>query len=652
MTKTLGIRSLGRREQDYLKALRQRLDGDRRDWLAEIKEKASDRRRVMGALLSSETEPTYENTIMAAEVAEEPYQNIMGEYRGLMDLCPTDKMRAQEKAISKVDTEEAVREIFDSRFAERVKRLYLRHKREVARDIPKLVTDYYRGFLIGGAYLSPRKKAILANLERKLSKLELEYSRRLDKSPKHAFFSHKSELVGLGKKEVLRAKREARGLGRRGWAMRLEPTLAQPAAAKLKCPRAKGVVVSAATRRGQRLEDCAIEIARVRRRIAGVLGFRSWADLKFFEAESGKPNKVWKLFREAFPSVRRILDRDIEKAKEHGWTGGSEKTPLWSFLPEDESSELFNPVKVLESGCFEAARRLFGLEFARLPRVGMYHPDVRTYAVFEKGRTLGFILVDLWQRERKGEGAWAIAWDSRLTEDKFPAVSLCCNFNKDSGCNMEGVTTIFHEFGHVLHALFTSHLPPSHVGLESANDFVEIPSQIAEHWAYDPSIYSLYAQRQSGERTSSPRNAVAYGSGAAYLGSLVSAGADLVWHGSKTISKANNVDKKAASLIAPGIKNAEPRYKSPYFEHIFNSGYDASYYAYLWCELKAGQIQNWVIDMNGLGRKVGTELRKHIYSVGGDRNESEVQPWGKHRPQLFFEFREPLPRATRQPEKR
>jgi peptidyl-dipeptidase Dcp len=171
---------------------------------------------------------------------------------------------------------------------------------------------------------------------------------------------------------------------------------------------------------------------------------------------------------------------------------------------------------------------------------------------------------------------------------------------------------------------------------------VEIPSQIAEHWAYDPEVYSKYAG-PGGKGVTSPNGGVPSGTGAAYLGSLISAAADLVWHGPEagSISKTNEVDAEAAGRIAPNIKDAEPRYKSPYFEHIFNSGYDASYYAYIWCELKAGQIQNWVNSRGGMGRKVGKMLHKHVYSVGGERDTRVSEPWSKHKPQLFFEFREP-----------
>ena len=602
-------------------------------------------------MLSGGGEVTYENTIAIAEELDEQYAGIAGEYRGLMDLVPSPEMRKQENGIAKLDADENEKELFNLGFAKRVRLLYRRWQRGGGRvgARQKLIRDYYRGFVLGGAYLPEAKKKALAKLERRLAGLELLYGKKIDRLPKYAFLSRRSELAGLGKDEIRAARSVAKKLGRSGWAMRLEPTLAQPPATRLWNPQAKKSLIEAARKRGRGLEQCAVSIAQTRLEMARLLGFRSWSHLKFFENESGSPSKVWGVFQRSMPAVDRLLQEDVDRAKEAGWTGWEDKAPLWSFFPEKDENGRFSPQRVLEKGCFWVGQKMFGLQFLLIKGAETYHPEVNTYLVKRRGKTLGFLLVDFWQRPDKGDGAWAITWDSRRTKERFPCVSICCNFSPERGCDMEGVVTIFHEFGHALHALFTSHLTPSHAGLECANDFVEIPSQVAEHWAYDKAVYKRYSDRTSPKYEQIAKG-VEGGTGAVYLASLISAGADLIWHGEGVakIKEAKTADEESASRIAPRIAGAEPRYKSPYFEHIFNSGYDASYYSYLWCELQSGQIQSWVEGNGGLSPKTGSILFKHIYGVGGDRDTQTKTPWQKHPSRLFFEFRgSPLPRAQK-----
>lgn len=264
---------------------------------------------------------------------------------------------------------------------------------------------------------------------------------------------------------------------------------------------------------------------------------------------------------------------------------------------------------------------------------------MRVYRARIGGRTLGFLTTDFWRRRGKDDGGWASTWDDTDSGGRIPSVSICCNFTRNGFCDMGGVLTIFHEFGHVLHALFTARLSPSHVGLKTTNDFVETPSQLAEYWAYDKSIYRLFAEPNSPSHRQIV-STLSAGTGLHYLGSIISSAADLLWHGADAgrFRSCLGVDKRAMRLVAKGAGPVVPRYKSSYFGHIFGDGYDASYYSYLWCELSAGRIHRWVKSKGGLNRKTGTALRRHIYGAGGDVSEpGERGPWHSDEVSLFFE---------------
>lgn len=633
------LQGLNKETRDFWKAFEGRIwNWKKRDFIQEARVALTKSLEEKEAILGGGSAPDFDNTIGFLERVDLDYLRVIGDYHALNGLVRTRGLEMVEAGIVKIVDDEERRDLNDGRWARRVRGLW-RNSKGLSPERQKLLRDYYTDYKNNGAYLSPDTRAKLSVLNTKLSRLELKFSQGVAREKRHAVFSREGDLAGLGREEIVGAKQLARSLGKKGWAVRLDPTVCQDLARRLVHVKSKLKIMRTATSRGKKLESVAVEIAKTRLSVARLLGFKSWTRFKLSSGCAKRPERVWAVFKRCLPSIHKMVDGDIERVKDSGWDKDSMSADdVWAFLPQDSALPSYEPLKVLEKGCFVAAGKLFGLRFDLLEDAKTYHEDTRTYAVSKGKKVLGFIIADFWQREGKDNGAWALAWEGQRSKGQFPVVSICFNFAKLGECEFSGVSTIFHEFGHALHAIFTANLPPSHSGLDCSNDFVETPSQLAEYWAYDKKIYGLY--KSSGSPAYDDILKIEPGTGLTYLASIISASADLIWHSEEAarIKSTTSVDYRARRVTGGVAKPVGPRYKSSYFEHIFNCGYDASYFSYLWCELKAGQINKWVKENGGLCRRTGNALLQHVFQAGGDRKSPGDCPlWKGRRGRLVFE---------------
>jgi peptidyl-dipeptidase Dcp len=613
---------------------------EERDFPSELKRAAEGRRVRKQQRLLEGGEVTFSNTILFLEDVDLDFGRIASDFHGLNGVVKNEKLSKMEESVSEIEDQENQIDLRDDRWPQRVRELVATKSSLGSRE-GALLEDYYRGFEDSGCYLNKAKRDALIIENSRLSKLELTFGQAIDKEARHVLFSRKGDLQGLEEEEIEASGEEARRLGKSGWAVRLEPTVCQDISKRLNKTASKLKITRAVSKRGKGVEKIIVKIAKSRLKIANILGFSSWADFKLKECHAEKSSNVWRALQKCLPGVQQMAKGDMETAKNNGWSPENmTEDDLWAFLPGGRSRPSFDPLRVLEEGCFEAGRLLFDLSFEPITGLHFYHPDTLIYRARDKNKTLGFLAVDLWQREGKDNGAWAMAWEDRRTNNSFPLVSMCFNFTKNAKCDFEGVSTIFHEFGHALHSLFTSESYPSHVGLECSNDFVETPSQLAEYWARDPWVYDRYRSPDCPELGEIIDAGATPGVGLGYLASIISAGTDLIWHSERAglIESPSEVDADAQKFLTKEGGGGGPRYKSSYFEHIFNCGYDSSYYSYLWCELKAGQIYEWVRKNGGLCREVGDTLYKDIYSIDAGRAiESRKEVWKTERPKLFFQ---------------
>lgn len=609
--------SLPADERALVGGLSARLSGWKsRDFAKELEAAAARRREALVASAELTDPPTFENTCLPLEMLDLEADTVSTDFNSLLSALRPARLVVAEKKIVAILSRMESEDMSDNRLALRLRRLR-RSAPELYPAQKKLLDDHYKGFLRSGYYLPPSRRRALSLLFTRLAKLESAYSRASAAERKYVMVRSARQLDGLSATEIAEFRGHARKMGRQGWAVPLEPTQHQPLTASLKSAALRRRLHEISMRRGRRTARIAGEILSLRRRAAALLSFRDWASCKLSESFAKSPSRVWSSLKSIARTALPLAARDLATARSRGWSK-SEDTPLCplSFLPSEEDSfRGFDPVIVLEKGCFTAAHRLFGLSFQRVTGVALYHPDAMLYRVLEKsGDTLGFLTVDPWIRRGKEDGAWASQW--MTLPGSLPAAAIFTNAPR-SGCPFSEVKTMFHEFGHALHALFSFGQFPSHWGLEMPSDFAEIPSQLAETWAENPEIYREFAPSDAPPLEALCPKAPAAGAGLRQAALLVSSASDMLLHSSPAPPPIDSSDRRAAAALGLPRALSTPRYKAGYFEHAFSAGYDAAYYSYLWTESKAKSLARKVHKLGGLSESAGSLLREQLLAPGG-----------------------------------
>jgi peptidyl-dipeptidase Dcp len=392
-------------------------------------------------------------------------------------------------------------------------------------------------------------------------------------------------------------------------------------------------------------------MAELRAEKAKLLGFPTWAAYALATQGAKTPENAIKLLTDLVPpstARARVEAGDMQKmidAQAQGGGGGRFNLEPWDWqyyseqvrkakydLDESQIMPYFELNNVLQNGVFFAANKLYGLTFKERHDIPVYNPDVRTFEVFDAtGKSLALFYADYFKRDNKQGGAWMDVFvdQSALTGWK-PVVYNVANFTKPAAgqpalLTYDDVTTMFHEFGHALHGMFSNVQYPTLSGVNVPNDFVEFPSQFNEHWALEPAVLANYAKHY---QTGAPMPAAlvdkikvsqTFNQGFAMTEFLAAALLDFAWHTLPAGSVPTDVDAfEAASLKRYNVAVPEipPRYHSTYFSHIWDGGYSAGYYAYTWSEVLDDDAFAWFREHGGLTRANGDRFRSMILSKG------------------------------------
>jgi peptidyl-dipeptidase Dcp len=295
---------------------------------------------------------------------------------------------------------------------------------------------------------------------------------------------------------------------------------------------------------------------------------------------------------------------------------------------------------VLENGVFFAANQLYGITFKERKDIPVYEPDVRVFEVTDvNGKPLALFYCDYFKRDNKNGGAWMSEFvgQSKLL-GTLPVIYNVANLPKPAPgepalISFEDVTTMFHEFGHALHGMFADTRYPTLSGTATARDFVEFPSQFNEHWAIYPAVFDHYAKHY---KTGAAMPAVLvdkikkaknFAEGYALTEVLAAAELDMQWHVLSADAPAQDPDefeKQALAKTHLELHAVPPRYRSSYFSHIWDSGYSAGYYAYLWTQMLDDDAYQWFDDHGGLTRANGDRFRRMILSRGNTQDLSAM----------------------------
>src|SRR5437667_423040 len=359
------------------------------------------------------------------------------------------------------------------------------------------------------------------------------------------------------------------------------------------------------------------------------------------------PDAAFKLLSDLVPAATAQARHEAEKlqAMITKQRGGFKLAPWdWQYyaeqvhkaeyaLDETQLEPYFELDRVLKDGVFFAANRLYGLTFKQRTDLPVYHPDVRVFEVFDAdGTSLALWYCDYFKRDNKSGGAWEDTFvDGTGLLETRPVVFNVANFTKPAPgqpalLRFDDVKTMFHEFGHALHAMLTRVQYPRLTGTNVPTDFVEFPSQFNEHWALEPTVLARYAKHyQTGQPmpralVDKIRRARTFDQGFATTEYVAAALLDMAWHTLPVGPPQPDVDAfeaQALKRFAVDAPEVPPRYRTSYFAHIWNGGYYAGYYAYLWSEVLDDDAYAWFKEHGGMTRANGARLRDLILSRGG-----------------------------------
>ncbi|HEX3008966.1 MAG TPA: M3 family metallopeptidase [Bacteroidales bacterium] len=545
---------------------------------------------------------------------------------------------------------------------QRIKAVYeKRHESKLDSQQIRLTERYYRDFERRGANLPAAKKDELRKINSELSMLSLQFGQNLLAETNKNFklvIEDSADLEGLPKGIIDGAAEEAKSQKVKGWVFTLAkpsmiPFLQYAAKRELREKIYKGYLMRG--NNGNKNDNNAIitKMVKLRAQQAHMLGFDSYAAYIIDDNMAKTPQTVdeflMKLWAPALPmaklevaEMQKIIDKEGGKFKLAAWDWWyyAEKVRKAKYDLDDSALRPYFSLSNVRDGMFMVANKLYGITFTQRKDLPVYGNDVETFEVKEAdGKHLGVLYLDYFPRAGKDAGAWCTDFRSAVTEgDKRtdPIVSIVCNFTKPAAggpslLNWDEATTLFHEFGHGLHGLFTQGKYHRTAG-DVPRDYVELPSQVMENWAGEPEVLRAYAKHyKTGEVI--PEELIAkiqksslFNQGFETVEYLAASLLDMDFHSLSDSLKTSVGDFEKAAMDKIGlIPEILPRYRSTYFAHIFDGGYAAGYYVYIWAAvLDADAFNAFKESGNIYNPELAAKFRKHCLAESGD-DEGMIQ---------------------------
>ena len=627
------------------------------DYAPAFEEGMRQQRAEMDAIAADPEAPTFENTIVAMDRSGQLLTRVANVFFNLAGANTNDAMKAVQREMSpKLAAHSDAINLNPKLFA-RVKALYdNRAAMAMDRESAQLLERYHTDFVRAGANLNDADKETLKKYNAELAQLSTEFGQKtLDEVNDSALVVNtKEELAGLSDAQIEAAAAEAAKRKLEGkYVLTLLNTSGQPPLSSLTNRATRERLMKASLARGSRgnaTDTTAIvsRIAKLRAERAALLGYPNHATY-VLEDETAKTTKAVNDMmaglapaavanaRKEAADIQKVIDAEKGGFKVAAWDWAYYTEKVRSQRYDFDESQLkpyFEMNNVLENGVFHAANQLYGLTFKKRTDLPVYDPDVMVYEVFDKdGKHLALFLADFYARGNKRGGAWMNEYVSQSgLMGTQSVVANHLNIPKPTSgptlLTWDEVTTMFHEFGHALHGMFSDVKYPRFAGTNVPRDFVEYPSQVNEMWADWPSVLANYAKHyQTGapmprELLDKVQASSKFNQGFATTEYLAAALLDQRWHqlpASEIPGPEGVMAFEAKALKDAGVDFAPvpPRYRTPYFSHVWGGGYSAGYYAYLWSEVLDADSVEWFKQNGGLTRKNGDHFRDTLLSRGG-----------------------------------
>lgn len=610
------------------------------------------------AIANTADTPTFENTVVQMERSGRLLTRVANVFFGLTSADTNDVLDAIEAEIAPTLSAHNDQILLNDTLFARVKTLYdERDGLDLDAEARRLVEEYYTDFVRAGAQVSAAEKERLKAINAELATLGTAFSQNVLGEVNAAAVSvdTQEELAGLSKNEIAAAAEAAVARDLEGkYVIALLNTSGQPALSSLENRALRERIMAASQARGRQggefdNRDIVTRMARLRAERAQMLGYPNHAAYILEQQTAQTVDAVnERLASLTPPAVANAQAEAVDLQEMIGTEDGDFALAGWDWAYYTEkvraaryafdASQLrpyFEMNTVLTNGVFYTATQLYGLTFKERLELPVYHPDVRVFEVFDAGGApLGLFLGDFYARPSKRGGAWMNAYVSQshllgtqavvanhLNIPKPPA-------GEPTLLTFDEVTTMFHEFGHALHGLFSDVRYPYFAGTSVPRDFVEYPSQVNEMWATWPEVLTHYAvHHETGEPMPTELldkvlATATFNQGFATTEYLAASLIDMAWHqlSPEDVPDADGlVAFEAAALKEAGVAldAVPPRYRSTYFSHIFAGGYSAGYYSYIWSEVLDADSVEWFKEHGGLTRENGDHFRASLLSRGG-----------------------------------
>ena len=636
------------------------------DYLPAIEAGIKEQRENISKIVNNKKKPTFQNTILAYEESGNLLDRVSSVFFGLTSAHKTPVIAETEKKVMQQLTDLDNEISFNQQLFERIKYVYDNEYKKLKGEDQRLTEKIYKGFVRSGALLPAEKMERMKQINSRISELQQQWGNLLPAATNNAvvWVDSKEELAGLSEADIAQCKKDAEMRGsKKPYCIVIINTTQQPILASLQNRELRKKVFMASIHRADGTNPefntfpIVTELAKLRAEKANIMGYSCYAEYSLENTMAKTPTNVDNFLKQLISEYTPKADAETQAIEQYARKTEGNDFKLQPYdrfyysakmkkemlnISDDEIKPYFNVDSVQKNGVFYAANRVYGLTFKERKDIPTYHPDMKVFEVIDKnGKPIALFYSDFFRRPTKRGGAWMSAFAKQSKQrGQLPIIYNVCNSAKapegqPSLITWDEVTTLFHEFGHALHGMLSDCKYNTLSGTAVARDFVEMPSQFNESFASIPEIFDHYARHtETGKPMPSDlkdRMLKSINFQTAYsLGeNLAATCLDMAWH---KISEdevpspymAGAFEKE--ELYKIGLLNTQipPRYSTSYFNHVWDGGYAAGYYSYLWTEVLAVNIADYFAKHGALDPVVGQSFRNKILSRGNTKDQMEM----------------------------
>lgn len=625
------------------------------DYMPAFKEAIAQQQKEVDDIVGQTAAPDFENTIVALDQSGSLLRKVNAVFSGLNSANTNDEMQALSRELSPLLSKNSDDIRLNKDLFARVKTVYdNRESLNLNKEQKKLLEETYKSFVRGGANLDAEQQARLRELNSEISMLQLTFGQNMLKET-NAFqlvIENKDDLAGLPESLILNAEVAARAAGLEGkWLFTLHnpsvmPFLQYADNRALREKIFKGYINRGNNGNDADNKDVVLKLVTLRLEKAKLMGYDDYASFVLEDRMAKTSDKVYALLDEIWkPALGKakeeLADINAEIKKEGGnfeaegwdWRYCFEKAKKAKFDLDENQVRPYLKLENVRDGAFLLANKLYGITFTPIKEIPLPHPDAQAFECKDKdGTHLGVLYMDFFPRASKRGGAWCGTYRSQTYKDgkrQGPVVTIVCNFSQPAPgqpalLSADEAETLFHEFGHGLHNLFKD---VHYYGVSGVpRDFVELPSQVMEHWVFEPELLKEYAKHYEtnevipAELIEKLDKSGKYGQGFAATEYLAASLLDMDFHVLKEVHEGADVMKFEETVLGERglLKQIPSRYRTTYFNHTMGGGYTAGYYSYIWAEvLDADAYQAYKETGDIFNQEVAAKFREYVLTPGG-----------------------------------